>query len=103
MSLAGTLTSTTHSLQRWCLKALHRSCDDMLTKARNMPAGIDKQPRHYRQHQGLPPLNLSCIAPHCQEWVETREGAGYCGYMLRHKALHTRHKAPANAEAMSRS
>lgn len=79
------LRDTTHSLQRWCLKALHQSCDSMLYNALHARQG--DRPLHYARHQGEPPLRFSCIAPHCPDWVVSHAETGYCDYLRRHQPV----------------
>lgn len=74
-----------NSLQRWCLRALHQSCDSMLYNTLHSRAG--SRPLEYSRHQGPPPLRFSCIAPYCQEWIASGEGTGHCGYQKRFAAL----------------
>lgn len=77
--------ATANSLQRWCLRALHQSCDSMLYNTLHTRAGTG--PLEYSRHQGPPPLRFSCIAPYCQEWVASGDGCGHCGYQKRFSTL----------------
>jgi len=70
--------ATTSSLNRWCLRALHQSCDSMLYNAIHSSSG--SEPLAYARHQGPPPLRFCCIAPHCQEWKCVDDNTGYCCY-----------------------
>lgn len=76
-----TTSATANSLSRWCLRALHQSCDSMLYNT--MHSQQCDRPLGYARHQGPPPLRYSCIAPYCQEWILTAEEAGYCAYRQR--------------------
>jgi hypothetical protein len=76
--------ATADSLQRWCLRALHQSCDSMLYNTLHSRAGA--RPLEYSRHQGPPPLRFSCIAPYCQEWTATGDGRGHCNYQKRFAA-----------------
>ena len=69
------------SFNRWCLRALHQSCNSMLDHSQHLQA--DEQPVDYSCHQGPPPLRYSCIAPHCLEWVVSADSTGHCGYLKR--------------------
>jgi len=73
--------TATNSLKRWCLRALHQSCDSMLHNAMHSRQGLE--PLEYARHQGPPPLRFSCIAPHCEEWCAIDESTGYCCYRQR--------------------
>ncbi|RIX49683.1 MAG: hypothetical protein D3M94_01425 [Rhodocyclales bacterium GT-UBC] len=72
--------ATANSLARWCLRALHQSCDSMLYNHLHSEQG-DK-PLDYSRHQGPPPLRFSCIAPYCQHWQSDGENSdsGCCTY-----------------------
>lgn len=72
------LEATANSLARWCLRALHQSCDSMLYNHLHTEQG-DK-PLDYSRHQGPPPLRFSCIAPYCQHWQANSESSGCCTY-----------------------
>jgi hypothetical protein len=79
------IQATSSSLNRWCLRALHRSCDAMLYNAIHSSNGAE--PLAYARHQGPPPLRFSCIAPHCQEWKCIDNNTGYCCYRKNLRAI----------------
>lgn len=70
--------ATANSLTRWCLRALHQSCDSMLYNHLHSEQG--DEPLSYSRHQGPPPLRFSCIAPYCQHWQSSGEDSGRCTY-----------------------
>lgn len=74
--------TTNDSLQRWCLRALHQSCEAMQHRASQVsPTGTaDYAPIHL----GPPPLCYSCIAPYCEEWSDEGDGQGFCRYEQMH-------------------
>jgi hypothetical protein len=73
------------SLKRWCLKTLHKSCDSMLFNA--LYRKQEERPPLHSRHQGLPPVQFSCIAPHCEEWSPEDTKNGTCAYQKRFMSL----------------
>lgn len=86
--------TTTNSLQRWCLRALHQSCETMQHNATRATKAVD--PATYSvNYQRQPPLNYSCIAPHCEEWSNEGDCRGFCRYEQQHAG-----QWPSSADAL---
>jgi hypothetical protein len=89
----GKKLSTNQSLTRWCLRALHQSCDAMLYNAIHSRNGSESLA--YARHQGPPPLRFCCIAPHCQEWHAINDQEGCCCYRERLAKAAAANRLPA--------
>lgn len=69
--------NTKSCLNRWCLRTLLEKCDALL---HDTSEHVSAELLAHARHLGPPPLEHSCIAPHCEQWESIDEEHGVCRY-----------------------